>query len=309
MKKWMSLLAILLLTVTVTVPGKVFAEQKAINEKLGVPIVVYGSNLSDSEKALVREALRVEDEPEVDEITVSGQDLAKYISNSNPNSRMFSSAKITQEEEGKGLTISIVTPENITEVTAEMYANAMLTAGLEDATVEIAAPKPVTGHSALVGIYKAYEEKTGETLDTERTDVANEELSVATDLANNADITEEQVAQLLTGIKKQIAELDPSTREEIEQIVEDQLSNLQINLSEEDRQKLVNLMDRISQLDIDFSEWSDQLADLSASFEEKFGEFFNNEEGFWQKVKNFFINLFDTIATWFGGTSEEQGTN
>ena len=36
--------------------------------------------------------------------------------------------------------------------------------------VEIAAPKPVTGHSALVGIYKAYEAKTGETLDIERTD-------------------------------------------------------------------------------------------------------------------------------------------
>ena len=61
-----------------------------------------------------------------------------------------------------------------------MYANAMLTAGIEDAIVEVAAPKAVTGHSALVGIYKAYEVTTGETLDIERTDVANEELSVAT---------------------------------------------------------------------------------------------------------------------------------
>ena len=42
----------------------------------------------------------------------------------------------------------------------------MLTAGVEDAIVEIAAPKKVTGHSALVGIYKAYE-VSGETLDTD----------------------------------------------------------------------------------------------------------------------------------------------
>ena len=56
-----------------------------------------------------------------------------------------------------------MTPENITEVTSDMYSNAMLTAGIEDATVEVAAPKKVTGHSALAGIYKAYEVTTGKT--------------------------------------------------------------------------------------------------------------------------------------------------
>ena len=92
---------------------------------------------------------------------------------------MFSSAKITRKDAGEGLVINIVTPDNITEVSSDMYANAMLTAGIEDAVVDIAAPKPVTGHSALVGIYKAYEVAGGE-LDPERTDVANDELSVAT---------------------------------------------------------------------------------------------------------------------------------
>ena len=98
---------------------------------------------------------------------------------------MYSSAKITRQEAGKGLVIKIVTPDNITQVTNEMYANAMLTAGIEDAIVEVAAPKPVTGHSAFVGIYKAYE-VSGETLDTERTDVANDELNLATKFAKIA---------------------------------------------------------------------------------------------------------------------------
>ncbi|RHW34909.1 DUF1002 domain-containing protein [Lysinibacillus yapensis] len=305
-QKWLSIVAVLMLLVAVMVPVNAYAAtndssgstQNAINEKLGVPIVVYGANLTDEEKATVKVALQVDQEPEVDEITVSGQDLVKYISDSNPSSRMYSSAKITREEAGEGLIISIVTPENITQVTSEMYANAMLTAGIEDATVEIAAPKPVTGHSALVGIYKAYEAKTGETLDTERTDVANDELSVATQIAENANVSDEQIAELLTGIKQQIAELNPATKEEVEQIVQDQLAQLNIQLSEQDRQMLVDLMNRISQLDIDFSKLSDQLSDLTTKFQEEYGDLLQ-DEGFWNGVKNFFNNLIDTISSWF----------
>ena len=237
---------------TPTINAAEGTQTTAIDERLGVPIVVYGANLSEAEKATVKTALRVDQEAEVEEITVSGQDLAQYIKDSNASSRMYSSAKITRQDAGKGLVISIVTPENITQVTAEIYANAMLTAGIEDAVVEIAAPKPVTGHSALVGIYKAYEVTTGEKLDTERTDVANEELSVATSIAESAGIDDAKVAELLTEIKKQIAEQNPVSREEIEQIVSDQLSRLEINLSEQDRQLLIDLMDQIRNLDIDF---------------------------------------------------------
>lgn len=300
-QKFFSVLIVLLMIFSMILPSKGFATDSnpnAINEKLGVPIVVYGANLSESEKAIVKEALQVDKESEIDELSVSGSDLAKYIKSSNPNSRMYSSAKITRQDEGKGLIISIVTPENITEVTSEMYANAMLTAGIEDAIVEVAAPKPVTGHSALVGIYKAYEAKTGETLDTERTDVANDELSIATKIAESSNITDEQVAELLTSIKKQISELNPATKEEVEQIINDQLSKLNIELSEQDRQLLVDLMDRISKLDIDFSKLSEQLSDLTAQIEEKFGDILA-DDGFWTSVKNFFNKLIDTVSSWF----------
>lgn len=277
----------------------------AIDEKLGVPIVVYGANLSDAEKETVKAALRVNEDPEVEEITVSGKDLVKYISNGNSSARMYSSAKITRQEEGKGLVISIVTPDNITQVTSEIYANAMLTAGIEDAVVEIAAPKPVTGHSALVGIYKAYEVSTGETLDTERTDVANEELSVATSIAESSGVSDAKVAELLTEIKKQIADKNPASREEVEQIVSDQLSKLDISLSDKDRQLLIDLMDQIRGLNINFDEWKGQLSDITNTLEEKFGDLMDNE-GFWQSVKDFFKNLADTVSSWFGGSSDEQ---
>ncbi|KYG89641.1 DUF1002 domain-containing protein [Metasolibacillus sp. FSL H7-0170] len=297
-QKWIIKLVITVLALAVFAPLASATTQKPINEKLGVPIVVYGANLSDAEKEIMKTAFRVNEESEIDEVTVSGDDLVQYIKNSNASSRMYSSAKITRQEEGKGLVISILTPENITEVTAEIYANAMVTAGIEDAIVEIAAPKPVTGHSALVGIYKAYEVKTGEKLDIERTDVANEELNIATSIADSAGISDEKVAELLTEIKKVIAEQKPVSREEVQQIVEEQLSRLQINLSEQDRQLLIDLMDRIRSLDIDFSKLSSQLSDLSKTIEEKFAPILQ-DEGFWNGVKNFFNKLIETISSWF----------
>ncbi|WP_245827659.1 DUF1002 domain-containing protein [Paenisporosarcina indica] len=270
---------------------------EGINEKFGLPIVVYGADLSEAEKQSVRESLDVADVTEVEEISVTGKDLVKYIKDGDVSARMYSSAKITRKDAGEGLVIDIVTEDNITQVTSEMYANAMLTAGIEDATVEVAAPKKVTGHSALVGIYKAYE-VSGETLDPERTDVANEELSVATNLANKAGIDEAKVSELLTEIKKEIAEQNPATKEEVEKIVQEQLSKLKIELNDKDRQMLIDLMDRIRQLDIDFSKWSDQLNDLSKTIEDKIGNIVDNE-GFWESVKNFFKNLIDSIRSWF----------
>lgn len=293
MKKLIATIAMILMVSTL-VPAWA-AANVGINEKYGVPIVVYGGNLSEDEKASVAESLSVEEEAEVEEIEVTGEDLVTYIKDGDARARMFSSAKITRQDEGEGLVIQIVTPDNITQVTTEMYANAMLTAGIENATVEVAAPKPVTGHSALVGIYKAYEVN-GEQLDPERTDVANDELEVATELAEGVD--EAKVSELLTEIKKQIAEQNPASREDVEQIVEEQLSKLQIELSPEDRQLLIDLMDRIRQLDIDFSQWSTQLEDLSKTIEDKIGTIVN-DEGFWNSVKEFFRNLANSVRSWF----------
>ena len=264
-----------------------------VDERLGVPIVVYGANLTDDQKESVKKSLEVANEAEIEEISVDGNDLAKYIKDSDSKSRMYSSAKITRQDAGKGLAIKIVTPENITQVTADMYANAALTAGVEDAIIEVAAPKQVSGHSALVGIYKAYEQS-GETLDTERTDVANDELNLATKFADSID--SDKVSELLTELKKQIAEKNPATKEDIEKIVNEQLEKLEIQLSEADRQLLIDLMDKIRSLDIDFSKLSTQLSEMSDKIRDKIGEI---DPGFWEKVKDFFASLMESVKTWF----------
>lgn len=273
------------------------AADNGYNELLGDPIVVYGAQLSDDQVDQVKRLLEV-DESAVQEFEVDGQDLQKYIGG-NPTANMFSSVKITQENKGQGIDIQIITPENITEVTADMYKNALLTAGVEDATIEVASPIVVTGHSALTGIYKAYDAG-GADLDADRMEVANDELELTTELSKKEGLDQEKITALMTEIKKEIADKKPATKEEVEEIIDKKLNDLNIELSDEDRQLLLDLFDRIKDLDIDFGKIKDQLNDITNTIKDRLDDLdLNLDEGFWQKVKNFFNDLIDKISSFF----------
>nr|WP_156791478.1 DUF1002 domain-containing protein [Bacillus sp. SG-1] len=304
MKQWSKIALILAVFFGLIANSTVMAADNekntdSINEKFGLPIVVLGESLSEAQKEEVRKALEVDDPEMVEEITVTGEDLARYIQGEDRNARMFSSAKITRKEKGEGLLIERATPGNITEVTDEMYANALLTAGVEDATVVVASPIKVSGHSALTGIYKAYE-VSGEKLDTVRMEVANEELGIATELAKEEGMDQEKVSELLTEIKKQIAEQNPATKEDVERIVNEQLQKLNIELSPEDRQLLIDLFEKMRNLDINFDNVKSQLEDISNDIKQRLEEVVGEEgKGFLQGVLDFFRNLFQSIADMF----------
>ena len=76
--------------------------------------------------------------------------------------------------------------DNITDIPAAAYANAMVTAGVSDATVTVAAPsgKPMTGETGLVGVLRAYPScHGGEAIPPSRLRLAYEELHVTGELA------------------------------------------------------------------------------------------------------------------------------
>ncbi|MCU9615087.1 DUF1002 domain-containing protein [Caldibacillus lycopersici] len=300
-KKIGQVIVIIALLICLGTPSIVLASEgdseKAIDEKYGAPIVVLGGSLTDAQKDETKKLLKVNDGDDITEITVTGEDAEKYI-NGDPNSRMFSSAKITRLDKGQGIRVVQITPENITEVTNEMYANALITAGIEDAQIEVASPVKVTGHSALTGIFKAYE-VSGEELDTARLEVANEELDVATSLAEDAGISQEQVSELLTEIKQAIAEQNPATREEVEKIVEDQLKELNITIPDKYKQMLIDLFDKIRNLDIDFGEMKNQLENLASDIQDKLEEA-GIDKGFFQGILDFIGNILREIGNFFG---------
>ncbi|MDQ0273467.1 DUF1002 domain-containing protein [Cytobacillus purgationiresistens] len=267
--------------------------EDSIDEKYGLPIVVFGEALTSAQKEETRKILGVKDTKMVEEITVTADDIVYYIKG-DPRSNMYSSAKITRKDTGQGVIINQLTPENITEVTDEMYANALLTAGIEEAVIDIASPVKVSGHSALVGIYKAYDQGEGTELDKDRTEVANDELSLATNLAKKEGLDQDKVTELLTEIKKEIADQNPATKEDIEQIIDEKLKTLELKLSDEDRQLLINLFERMRELNINFDNVKSQLNDLAKDVQNKISEAVG-DEGFLQAVSNFFKNLIDSI--------------
>ncbi|SHM68610.1 DUF1002 domain-containing protein [Gracilibacillus kekensis] len=301
MKKitWMLVVALLLgLAMTPTALASDGEEEEVIDERYGKPKVVLGEALSDSDKDKVRELLSATNPDQVEEYTVTAEDLVNYIGG-DPSSNMYSSAKITRKDEGHGVVVQVVNPENITQVTNEMYANALLTAGVENALIEVASPLKVTGHSALTGIYKAFNVD-GESLDKDRMEVANEELDVATDLAEDAGIDQEKVSELLSEIKREISEQNPATKEDVERIVSEQLDQLNIELSPEDREMLTNLFEKMRNLDIDFGQVADQLEGIVSDIQGKLDEVTGEDvEGFWQGVKDFFQNLMNSIKGLF----------
>ncbi|WP_102336408.1 DUF1002 domain-containing protein [Salimicrobium jeotgali] len=286
MKYWLltGVALVMFLSAAVSVQA---SNSNSINEKLGLPIVVYGDALSESQRSDVSDLLETSKHEQLDEFTVTGQDIAEYIGG-NPNSNMYSSVKIIHQDSG-GLNVDIVSPDNITEVTREMYENALLTAGVENAEVLVASSVAVSGHSALTGIYKAYDAK-GASLDKDRMQVASEELDVATSIGEKEGISQDEISSLLTEIKKAIAEQNPATREEVKQIVETQLDSLQIELSPEDRKRLTDLFDQMRNLNINFDEMQSQLDDLASGFQDLI-----NDEGFWNNVKTAVQDFFRSL--------------
>ena len=179
-----------------------------------------------------------------------------------------------------------------------MYANALLTAGVENAVVDVASPVKVSGHSALVGIYKAYDEGQGTELNKDRTQVANEELSLATELAQKEGLDQNKVSELLTEIKQQIAEQNPVSREEVEQIIDERLKTLEISLSPEDRQLLIDLFEKMRNLNINFDNVQSQLENLANDIQQRIEEAVG-DKGFFQTIIDFFKKLIESIKSLF----------
>lgn len=100
---------------------------------------------------------------------------------------------------GQGLEIET---HNITLVTKEMYANAMVTAGVEDARVMVTASFNVTGTTVLTGIMKAFEEATGEKLTEKAKKVANEEPLLTGEMGEK--IGKDDASKLMQAVKEMV---------------------------------------------------------------------------------------------------------
>lgn len=240
-------------------------DTEVINERWGKPTFAYGETLNENQKESTMKLLGVKDKENINSIKVTYKDLVKYIGGdlSNP-ANMISSVLVTKENEGKGVEVEIKTPENITQITAEQYRNAALTAGVEDATILVGAIRPVTGESALTGVYKAFEAN-GETLDKERMEVAQDELDTVNEISQENKAKEgfdtDKLDEAITDIKSSLGDIKNSqdkqpTLEDIRRVVEESLVKYDLDkvVTQDQMDKLISYFEKYANTDAITSE-------------------------------------------------------
>ncbi len=233
--------------------------------------------------------------------------LGQYISAGVIGTKSLSSVLVRPMESGHGV---VVTTKNINYCTTNMYRNALITAGVEDADIMVVGPTQISGTAGLIGALKAYEQMSGTAVSETALDTALNELVATGELSETVGDTSE-AEELISYIKAQIAANDLDTKEEIEAVIRQGMKDKNISLSEEEIQKIVDLMMKIKAMGIDFNVLAEQADDIYAKYKAQIDAgTFNidnvdlNDLGIGKiisnAVGNFFKGIGDSIKSFFG---------
>lgn len=149
--------------------------QKVIDQKYKQPDYVIGSSLNEFEVEQTLSLLMYNEEQEKEWKTMNPSAYTSFRIDENGDHS--SSVKLQKQAKKAPVSVHIVTPQNITEVTADMNRNALTTLGIERADITIASPTEASGLSALAAV--AYSlEQSGSKISDENKILAQEELSL-----------------------------------------------------------------------------------------------------------------------------------
>lgn len=286
---------------TENVTGDVIVDEN--NDKVEIkkddkPYLALGADLSDDQKNTVLSLMGINPANlanyNVTYVTNAQehQYLDSYVDSSKIGSKSWSSVVIVKRKKGNGLNIST---NNITYCTVGMYKNALTTAGITDADIIVAGPKPISGTAALVGIFEAYEAMTGEAVQDNVVDAALNELVVTGELeASIQGLTDQEVEEFIAYIKSLIAEKGLTDEKSINEAIDEACDKYGVTLSDDERQKIVDLLLKITSLGIDLSGLVDYAASLYNSFKNG-----GSSSGIMASIGNFFGNIFSAIGEFF----------
>ena len=250
--------------------------------------VIYGVALNSQQRKIVDNAVEINSE-DFNVSTVNGADLEKYLGYGTSDSNMISSIVVKRLKKGSGIRVMIKTPGNINQITEAQYTNAAITAGLTDAEIFVASPKPVTGESALVGVYKS-EELHGENLDPQRTKTAQDELKTVIEVSkqneSNPNFDSKKLDRAVIEVKEKLADYkekngETASEEQIGTYVINALKNVDMDkvLSENNINVLVNYFSSYQNTSaIDSKEVKDNLFKLAKDIGGKAGKFYEENK-------------------------------
>lgn len=271
MKRILSICLCLLLLLSVAVPA--WAENQSRT--------VIGADLSPEQVEAVYQSFGLR-RGDVVELTMTNAEERRYLEGLVDErvigSRSISCVYVELLPEGSGLSIAT---NNVTWWTEEMYISALTTAGIKDARIIVSAPFEVSGTSALSGIYKAYEDMTGLSLDELAKQVSTEELTITGDLAQqigNMDST-----SIVSELKLVLSETKNMSDDEIRAIITEIAGRYNVHLTDTQINQLISLCRSLENLNPD--QLRQRVEEVQGTLQ-KMAEAKTKVESFAQDVKN-----------------------
>lgn len=292
----------------------------AIVENENKPYLALGADLSEDQLQVVLDKMGIarEDLANYNVVYITNEEehqyLDGYIDSSVIGTNALSCVMVKETDAGSGLRLTTV---NINYCTINMYRNALITAGVENADILVVGPFPLSGTAALIGAMKAYEEMSGETLEEEAKTAALAEIVITGEVVSSGETEEEEgkLQEVIDYVKAEVIGGDISDLEGILDVIEEAELEFNITLTDEQKEKIATLMQQIADLDIDPTKLLEQAGDLY----DKYGEtalkeakevldgIFTEEvkASLWDSVKSFFSTLWNSIVDFFSGSGEE----
>lgn len=241
-KKIISLLLCLCFVLGAAVPA--LADVEA-----GQARAVIGANLNDEQISQVYGMFGIE-RGSVRELTVTNAEEREYldglVDSSIIGTNSISCIYVEILPAGEGLQIET---RNLTWCTQEMFINALVTAGIDDAKIIVAAPFQVSGTAALTGIYKAYEDISGQRLDEVAKLVSTQELVITGELAD--EIGSYDATMIVNEIKLILDETKQMSDEQIKAEINAIAAEYDIVLKDSQLEQLVTLCRALEKMNAD----------------------------------------------------------
>lgn len=291
----------------------------AIVENEHVPYLALGADLTDAQLDVVLAEMGISKEElaNYNVVYITNEEeheyLDGYIDSSVIGTNALSCVMVKETNTGSGLRL---TTRNIDYCTIAMYRNALVTAGVENADILVVGPFPLSGTAALIGAMKAYENMSGETLEEEAKTAALAELVITGEVVSSGAGEEEanKLQEFIDYVKAEVIAGDLADWDAILDVIENAELEFDISLTDEQKEKIAELMQKIADLDIDPSKLLEQVGDLY----DKYGEtilaeakevldgIFTEEvkQSLWDSVKSFFSTLWNAIVDFF--TSDDS---
>ncbi len=272
-------------------------------------ILSFGTNLTKNEEAALRdyfgvpadmEAIYVDNATAIEQLGLAPDALDDYTGG------WYSSAYVKLMDQG-GVKVS---SKNVSLVTNEMFANALITSGILNCEVNVSAPFMVTGESALAGILAGAEEIMGESLSEENKVIAKEEIDTTLEVAdeilkdesNDIDSKSDSstvASGIMNDIKEQVIKDSPNSVQ-IGQIITNVTNNYGVELSDETKARVASLMEDVNELDIDYKAIKDSMQNIGESISNSLKEagVHLKESGLLESIGQWFMELFSSLCEW-----------